>query len=211
LSNTTLERKLTAWNDPDREGAWRLFTLCRGCAEVKFCRGKERDRVVCRECFLSDATVVPFFELGLWDYSDAAGAKREHARGLALLEERKRQAEENRQHNLEQSRKRRQLEREARDREIALLVSEGHSYETVAERFGLKPATIAKLAGGSRKSARQTRMVTWQKMQTYLHLWATPCPYPPQSRKAASLQVPRHLERSAAGPSNSGRSVGVTQ
>lgn len=35
------------------DNGWILYTLCKGCKEVKYCRGKTRDQMKCEQCFLS--------------------------------------------------------------------------------------------------------------------------------------------------------------
>lgn len=34
------------WGD-----GWALHTRCDGCGEIHYCRGPERDRMLCLECF----------------------------------------------------------------------------------------------------------------------------------------------------------------
>jgi hypothetical protein len=31
---------------------WALYTACSGCGEMRHCRGKTRDRMVCLACFV---------------------------------------------------------------------------------------------------------------------------------------------------------------
>lgn len=47
---TTLEQAaVKAWRSWGY--AWMLFTSCSRCGEMKVCRGKSRERLVCLDCF----------------------------------------------------------------------------------------------------------------------------------------------------------------
>lgn len=136
-----LDRKMSRWSDSTSrggEGTWQLYTMCRGCGELRYCHGKERDRVRCFACFLENVQPVPLFELGIWGASGPEAI----ALGRKLLADRGKVAKEASLRNLMVAQERQRDEREARAVRIAeLLDRDNYTLEMAAEEEGVSLAT----------------------------------------------------------------------
>jgi hypothetical protein len=140
------ERKVGSWQDRDRDGSWQMYSMCRACGEMRHCRGKERDRVRCFDCFMVDAEAVPMIELNLCTYTSREEALAALEKGREMLRLREQAATEARLATLAETNERKRLEREYRDEEIAYLYHEqGLSLDELAADFELKPGTVKKI------------------------------------------------------------------
>lgn len=154
-----LQAKEVSWEDTDKGvGRWQLYTICRGCGEMGNVRGKERDRVLCRDCFFGDVRPMALFDVGICGFSNRDESVAYFTEGRIRRAEELRRSRADRLRLL--SAEKAEVTRK-RNVEIARLVDEeGYSYEQIAEDFGVTVATAKTLA----KRGRTDRGVALQSV-----------------------------------------------